>query len=505
MKKRIISLFMVVMMLMGSVLVMGTPVSAATVSSEGRMPFEDVVATAWYVEGITFCYANSIINGVNEYSFSPDSTLTRAQFVTMLAKIAKVDLTQYADVDSGFNDVQKGQWFHNAITWASQSEYVNGVAIGVFSPDAQITREQIAKLMYVYAEKNGMDVSKLDSLSAFKDTAAIGSWAFPCVQWCVANGLINGKTVDTIAPTESATRAQAARIIMIFMDKFIFGGCDHIFSSATCTESAVCSACGKVNGLPKGHSCPTLSCVAGSACTVCGEFIANDANLHNFAAATCTKPRTCVDCGLTRGYPTGHSFTKATCTQGQVCTVCGAAGSPALGHTTNDGICSRCNGEFFSSAYRRIAYYTKTKGTYLGGNNYAYYGDFTMDSGSDYGKSTFIYNSYADSFSIKYTYYWTDGDSMEMNIYFPSVTSSYSFDAAYYIGSSAYVGGSGTLNASALEYTLDDYWGDQSALEDFDYLLANGMLYQTIQALDFSLDQLCGADADNFGLYGIDY
>ncbi len=176
-------------------------------------PFEDVDENAWYAGAVEYCVRKGYVKGVTPTTFCPDDNLTRAQFVTMLANVAKADLTQYADVDSGFSDVNKGQWFHDAITWAAANGYANGVGGGLFSPDANVTRAQLARFFYVYTQLNGYDVSATTELTDFTDGDNVPGWAVTELKWAVAVGLINGIS-GAIVGDGFATRAQAASIIM---------------------------------------------------------------------------------------------------------------------------------------------------------------------------------------------------------------------------------------------------------------------------------------------------
>ncbi len=189
---------------------------AFSVNAASGLPFTDVIAGAWYEAAIKYCYENNYVSGTTATTFAPAGNLTRAQFVTLLANIAGADTSLYANADSGFDDVKTSHWYHNAVTWASHKGYVAGTSEDKFSPNANITREQLARIFYVYAEKNGYDVTHRADLSKFSDASKVSSWAKEQVRWAVARGIINGMTATTIAPRGNATRAQAAQIIMTF-------------------------------------------------------------------------------------------------------------------------------------------------------------------------------------------------------------------------------------------------------------------------------------------------
>ncbi len=206
---RIISLLLAVLMLLSASAVF-------TVSADADLPFTDVSPNAWYTEAIRYCYSKNYVSGTSPTTFNPAGNLTRAQFVVLLANIAGADISVYQTVESGFRDVTVKHWFHNAVTWASHRGYVAGTGEKQFSPNAMLTREQLARIFYVYSEKNGYDVASRADLSRFTDAAKISSWAKDQVSWAVSKGIINGMTATTVAPRGNATRAQAAQIIMTY-------------------------------------------------------------------------------------------------------------------------------------------------------------------------------------------------------------------------------------------------------------------------------------------------
>ncbi len=177
--------------------------------------FTDVAEGAWYIGGIAYCTYKGYMTGTTATTAAPDATLTRAQFVTLLAKLDGADLDQYAEVENDFVDVNKGQWFYNAVTWAATEGYANGVGGGKFDPDANVTRAQLAKFFYVYSEKNGGDMTPTNDLSDFSDGTTVPGWAVDYIKWAVGSGLIAGMS-GAVNGDGFATRAQAAKIFMVF-------------------------------------------------------------------------------------------------------------------------------------------------------------------------------------------------------------------------------------------------------------------------------------------------
>lgn len=180
--------------------------------------FTDLDADAWYHEGVDYALTNGLMNGVGGGKFEPDGQLTRAQLVTVLYRAA-------GEPDTGkqvnpFTDVADDAWYTKAVIWAANNGIVNGVAKNVFAPDASITREQIATMLYRYA---GAEAAKEDKLSAFPDAAKVSDWAKEALNWAVASGLINGVAdangTASLEPQATATRAQIATILMRWLEK----------------------------------------------------------------------------------------------------------------------------------------------------------------------------------------------------------------------------------------------------------------------------------------------
>ncbi len=178
--------------------------------------FTDVKEESWFMSEVAFCVKQGYVSGMTETTFAPNNNLTRAQFLTLLAKLDGVDLTAYDTTESGFEDVKTSHWFNEVVCWAVENEFTSGLTETTFGPNNNITRAQLARFFYVYTEKKGLDVSARADLSGFADKDKIQSWATDPVEWAVSVGLISGLNATTLAPNATATRAQAARIIMMY-------------------------------------------------------------------------------------------------------------------------------------------------------------------------------------------------------------------------------------------------------------------------------------------------
>ena len=180
--------------------------------------FTDVDQTQWYHEGIDFVVANDMMKGIGNSQFDPHGVTSRAMIVTILYRLEGEPTVTGANP---FSDVKNDTWYTDAVIWAEANGIVSGYGNGKFGPDDDITREQMAKIMYNYAEYKGYDVSARASLASFSDAGKINSWATEEMQWAVAVGLINGMGDGTVAPQGDAERCQVAAIFMRFCDKYV--------------------------------------------------------------------------------------------------------------------------------------------------------------------------------------------------------------------------------------------------------------------------------------------
>ena len=178
--------------------------------------FADIKADQWYVSEVAYCVSKGYIKGMNDTTFAPNNKLTRAEFLTLLAKVDGVDLTQYDTTDTGFEDVKTSHWYNEVVAWAVENELTSGISETKFGPNNSITRSQLARFFKLYTEKKGYDVSAKADLSTFVDADKVQGWAADSVEWAVAMNLISGVGNDKLDPNATATRAQAARMIMIY-------------------------------------------------------------------------------------------------------------------------------------------------------------------------------------------------------------------------------------------------------------------------------------------------
>lgn len=185
--------------------------------------FRDMPAPdSWAHAGLDYCIYNGYINGLSATTVDPSGTCTRAQLVCILYRIqGEPKVVEGYELDklrAPFDDVPRGQWYTNAILWAKLTRIVNGTSATTFDPSGQITREQLAAILYRYTAKYAPDATgNAASLAAYPDAGSVSAYARDAMAWAVGNGLISGlphgKT-DYLEPGGSATRAQVATILM---------------------------------------------------------------------------------------------------------------------------------------------------------------------------------------------------------------------------------------------------------------------------------------------------
>ena len=182
---------------------------------ETAISFKDIKTTDWFYENVKYVAQNNLMNGVTDDKFAPNDTLTRAMLVTVLYRNAGEPAVNKS---IPFADVDMSSWYANAVVWAQQNGIVNGVNDTAFAPDANITREQIAAIMFRYAQYKGMDAVTLEENLHFTDANEISEYAVSAINWAVGTGLINGKSATTLNPKDNATRAEIAAIFQRFIE-----------------------------------------------------------------------------------------------------------------------------------------------------------------------------------------------------------------------------------------------------------------------------------------------
>lgn len=181
-----------------------------------ELPFDDVKPGDWFYNDVVYVYEKGIMDGVDNRVFSPNTTLNRAMFVTMLYRVAgEPTVSKTAD----FSDVPGDTWFSDAVAWASSQGIVDGFDDDLFGPYNSLTREQLATILYRYAKWSGRSTyAPTDALTGFADADKVSSYALDAMRWAVYTGLMQGSE-NGLEPQSSASRAQVAAIIHRFLDK----------------------------------------------------------------------------------------------------------------------------------------------------------------------------------------------------------------------------------------------------------------------------------------------
>ncbi len=175
--------------------------------------YTDLNTTMWYHEPVDYVLNKGIMTGYTDTTWEPFANITRAQVATILyAMEGKPEVTTSA----GFTDVAADAWYVNPVNWAASTGVVAGMGDGTFSPNTNVTREQLATMLRSYAEYKGKNVTATGDVSKFADAATISGWATEPVSWAVGAGLINGRDGNLIAPQGTATRAEAATMLWKF-------------------------------------------------------------------------------------------------------------------------------------------------------------------------------------------------------------------------------------------------------------------------------------------------
>jgi hypothetical protein len=174
-----------------------------------KVEFSDVDLSKWYGEYITYVVQNGIMQGMGDGTFAPDTDLTRAQLAQILYNIAGQPEVTSA---SPFADVAAGKWYTAAITWAAENGVVKGYGDGNFGPEDKLTREQLATMLWRYAGEPASE----GKLADFTDAASISAYAVDALKWATEVGIVNGMGDGTIAPQGLATRAQVAKMITVY-------------------------------------------------------------------------------------------------------------------------------------------------------------------------------------------------------------------------------------------------------------------------------------------------
>lgn len=181
------------------------------------LPYGDVQKGDWYYDAVVYMYKNGIMTGLKPDVFGPSSKVSRAQFATILYRMSGAGAVEYSE---RYPDVSNDTFYTLAALWSAKEGIITGYDNGCFGPADMITREQMATILYRYAGYLGFDCSNKNSLDKFPDGSDVSPFAKEALQWTNAEGIITGNADGTLAARAGADRAACAMMIMRFMEKF---------------------------------------------------------------------------------------------------------------------------------------------------------------------------------------------------------------------------------------------------------------------------------------------
>ena len=181
--------------------------------------FQDASASAWYHDGVHFCLQNGLMVGVTEDTFQPDTATTRGMIAAMLYRLEGQPAVTGANP---FPDVKSGSYCDDATAWAAANGIVTGYESGEFRPGQAITRQEMAAILYRYAQYRKLDTSVGEdtNILSFEDVSQLSDYAIPAMQWAVGAGVINGTAASTLSPRGDASRTQVANIFYRFLSGY---------------------------------------------------------------------------------------------------------------------------------------------------------------------------------------------------------------------------------------------------------------------------------------------
>lgn len=175
----------------------------------GKFPFYDVLETDWFYQAVLEVWQKGLMNGTTAVTFDPNGTVTRAQAA---AALYRLEGSPPVTVQNPFSDVRPGQWYEQGVVWAAGSGLVDGYNATSYAPWDFLTREQLAVILFRYAQYKKWDVSHVDSLAAYTDAKEVSEGAREAVKWAVGAGFLKG-SAGNLAPKGNVSRAEFALIL----------------------------------------------------------------------------------------------------------------------------------------------------------------------------------------------------------------------------------------------------------------------------------------------------
>lgn len=185
-------------------------------SGDSSLPFTDVAAADWCYDAVRYVHRRGIMNGYSDGAFAPQRQLSRAQLAQLLYNLE--GRPQAESAAGQFADLIPGSWSESALSWAVESGVLSGYQDGLLRPDRSVSRQQLAAMLYRYAQHKGYDTDRRTDLGGFQDAAQSAEYAREALQWAVAMGIVQGTAENTLSPNGAATRAQTAAMLMRFCE-----------------------------------------------------------------------------------------------------------------------------------------------------------------------------------------------------------------------------------------------------------------------------------------------
>ena len=176
--------------------------------------------TSWFYAAVKYAYEHKLFSGTSATEFSPEATMTRGMAATILYSL---EGSPAVSGKSPFSDVADGQWYAKAVTWAEENGIVGGIDSESFAPEAGVTREQLAAILYRYAQykKYSVSVGEDTNILSYEDALQISTYAVSAIQWACGSGLMTGRTQTALAPVGTVTRAEVAVMLHRFCENNI--------------------------------------------------------------------------------------------------------------------------------------------------------------------------------------------------------------------------------------------------------------------------------------------
>ncbi len=190
---------------------------------EDPMPFLDVKQTDWYYDSVCYVYENKLFSGMGDGLFGPGQPMTRAMLMTVLYQMAGAPQAELEAAGVSLTDVPDSAWYAPYVKWGVAQGVASGTGDGGFTPDGQVTREQVVVMLYSFASRYlGREMGEGADLSGYADHGQVSSWAAGAMAWAVAQGVVSGSTDGvsmTLNPGHSANRAEVAAMLRAFAEK----------------------------------------------------------------------------------------------------------------------------------------------------------------------------------------------------------------------------------------------------------------------------------------------